>query len=396
MPFVAFLDPEYDLAVTDPNFLRLGQDLIRTPHMSRSMLSLVRTWRRYFLVHRNYLTFRERAYFEHDPQGHRLSLEAFWHGDEENSFLTVFRHFDSASVMPGFVGEIPQKLWVLDYPILERIYYGLVVNFDVFGNFTHQLMTRLYMDYLRMEAEDNALSFFPPETRQKVRASWYRGAEAQLRLFLLHKLPNYQRGTSIAYQTQDPSSEQIMKMFEHFPQLKKSPDFLNRCKARPCRGEDGRSAETDQIEAQLRRLTSASGAFVGHMPDLAFLRVRNGGSGDGRAYSIIRNKAHTNVAFIFGEEWRRLKGDDTLTVVRGFTGSYPNFFFETAAPDIERFVEALLGVKSSGDFERFVSSYGVRRTSPKFWAASDWFNDHFSRTSPLEAGLFDLSRIHNH
>ncbi|MDT9136206.1 fatty acid cis/trans isomerase, partial [Escherichia coli] len=37
----------------------------------------------------------------------------------------------------------------MDYPLLERTYYQLVVNFDVFGNVSHQGQTRLYFDLIR-------------------------------------------------------------------------------------------------------------------------------------------------------------------------------------------------------------------------------------------------------
>ena len=55
--------------------------------------------------------------------------------------LTIYRHFDSASVHKGAFGDIP-KLWVIDYPLLERIYYSLVAGFDVFGNTAHQLLSK--------------------------------------------------------------------------------------------------------------------------------------------------------------------------------------------------------------------------------------------------------------
>jgi hypothetical protein len=45
----------------------------------------------------------------------------------------VFRNFDNATVVKGFVGAVPKTLWVMDYPMLERTYYELVVNYDVFG-----------------------------------------------------------------------------------------------------------------------------------------------------------------------------------------------------------------------------------------------------------------------
>ena len=86
-----------------------------------------------------------------------------------NLLMTIFRHFDSASVEKGLVGVFPKTGWVIDYPLLERIHYLLVAGFNVFGNAGHQLETRIYMDYLRMEGENNFLSFLPREKRKTIR-----------------------------------------------------------------------------------------------------------------------------------------------------------------------------------------------------------------------------------
>jgi hypothetical protein len=45
------------------------------------------------------------------------------------------------------------------------------------------------------------------------------------------------------------------------------------------------------------------------------------------AYTLVRNKAHTNAAFMFGESDRREHDKDTLTAYPGLLGSYPNYFF---------------------------------------------------------------------
>ncbi|MDL2425007.1 fatty acid cis/trans isomerase, partial [Pseudomonas sp. BAgro211] len=63
-----------------------------------------------------------------------------WAGND-NAVLSIFRQYDSASVRKGLIGGVPQTIWWLDYPLLERTYYGLVVNFDVFGNVAHQAQT---------------------------------------------------------------------------------------------------------------------------------------------------------------------------------------------------------------------------------------------------------------
>lgn len=64
---------------------------------------------------------------------------------------------------------------MLDYPLMERLVYNLVVNFDVYGNVGHQLLTRVYMDLIRMEAEEMFLSFLPPNQRLPLRKEWYQG-----------------------------------------------------------------------------------------------------------------------------------------------------------------------------------------------------------------------------
>ena len=73
----------------------------------------------------------------------------------------MLRHFDSASVVQGLLGEQPQTVMLIGYPLLERIHYLLVAGFDVYGSVGHQLTTRLYMDFLRMEGEMNFFAFLP-------------------------------------------------------------------------------------------------------------------------------------------------------------------------------------------------------------------------------------------
>ncbi len=369
--FVVFLNPDYDLSASDPQFLEQAKSLINVPEASNSPLTLPQLWRKYYESHRAYLSYREETYFQNDPAGLRVSLDAIWSGNTFSpvSALTVFRHFDSASVVHGFVGNTPKKLWVLDYQILERIYYNLVANYDVFGNVTHQLLTRLSMDYARMEAEDVALGFMPKEQRAEVRAGWYVGAGAQLSIYLGHSLPEQQRPSAIKYTSDDAAGELMAFLLERFPRFAKHIDDRN----------------------PLALLAKAKGGFVTWMPDVSFLRIE----GSDRVYTLIHNKAHDNVAFMFGEELRRNPDEDTLTVAEGMVGNYPNFFFRVADGDLSGFVDDLGRIDAQEDFQRIVEIYGVRRTSPDFWSMSDWFNDRFAAVQPIESGLLDLSRYEN-
>ncbi len=397
--FVAFVDPDSDASVIESSYLDESKEWLRLPAENRSKLTLGGLWLKYFVDWRRYVHFRADTYRKRDPQKLGPSLDDLWDGDgkNDNALLTVFRHFDSATVVKGYAGEIPKTAWVVDYPILERIYYDLVAGFDVFGNVTHQLSTRLYMDYLRMESEDLFLSFLPADTREPIRDSWYVGAAAQTKEFLQNRLTNLDIGTRVSFATDDPKRELIEKILAKVsPTVRGAPDLLNRCTKPPCK-RAGADTNERRAEDELRKLASVKRPFVRFAPDVAFLRVRldKNGTRD-LAYTLVHNEAHTNVAFMFDEDGRRNPDDDTLTVVRGFLGSYPNFFFDVKLGDLDDFVARLAAVDDEADFTALAVAYGVRRSSPKFWTTSDWVNEGYARTDPGEAGLFDLNRYGNY
>jgi hypothetical protein len=129
------------------------------------------------------------------------------------------------------------------------------------------------------------------------------------------------------------------------------------------------------------------------MPDVAFLRIRTGKSDvDDLAYTLIRNKAHSNVAFMFDEESRREHDEDTLTVYRGLIGSYPNFMFDVPISEVDGFTEALHQTSSEAEFSALARRYGVPRMHPEIWNRFQWFVDHGRRAAPIDAGVYDLNR----
>ena len=163
-------------------------------------------------------------------------MELFWKGQDrinaannyENDqwLLTIFRHFDSSSVVRGHQGTVPQTVWVLDYPIFERIYYNLVAGFDVYGNVRHQISTRLYMDNLRVESEDNFISLLPKYNKLKYRGAINKKAEKSLKSrnkYFHESLPaKYQFKTSDFYSQKD---ELLTKLYDIYNFQK--PNFQN-------------------------------------------------------------------------------------------------------------------------------------------------------------------------
>ena len=129
-----------------------------------------------------YYKARQEYYMSHNYEGQ--DYDAIWKGNRaaDTPVLTVYRHFDSASVHKGVLGALPRTMWVMDYPHFERIYYALVAGFDVYGTLGHQLAIRLYMDGLREEGESYFLGFMPAEKRKSMMASWYNGIQHHLLL----------------------------------------------------------------------------------------------------------------------------------------------------------------------------------------------------------------------
>lgn len=325
------------------------------------------------------------------------SMKLIWDGEgtNPNAALSIFRHFDSASVEFGFIGDYPETAWIIDYPQLERIHYLLVAGFNVFGNLKHQLNTRLYMDYLRMDGEDNFLSLIPVSHRQAIRNSWYQG----MRKGKEKDLGDSSLWTTIefvtGYQTDDPQRELYQHIEKRLAPVLARDDQINRCSTSPCTLTEGKSAK-NRADRAMQNISRVEGITLIAFPDVAFVRVHvDDTTENDLAYTIIRNKAYQNVASIFqdlkDDQYRNYE-DDTLSVLDWLEGSYPNFFFNVDISDIENFTKSYAALQSREEYEQFVSVYGVRRTDRSFWDTADWFQDRYAKEKPVLSGLFDLNR----
>jgi hypothetical protein len=395
--FVSFIDPDHDLSITDPTFLAQTQELLSLPAEYQGSLVPGSVYLAFARDQHRYLAAREQRYNAIDPENRGPALDWVWDGDgtNTNALLTVFRNFDNATVRRGWVGGMPKTAWVMDYPIFERIYYDLVAGFDVFGNLVHQVSTRLYMDHLRMQSENLFLTLLPSESRESLRASWYVGATRQLNYFYADDLRGLKHGTQVRYGPGAPMPQLIEQILARNPVVSGPSDTLNRCAKPPCERAGATPVER-AIETELQRLASVKGAWVAPLPQVSLLRVRVDASGrNDLVYSLVHNDSHANVAFMFGEDDRRIPADDTVTVVRGHFGSYPNFFFAVDAAEIAAFVDGMKAIRGDADLERFVDVYGIRRTDARFWATSDWLREDLIRAHPVEAGIYDLGRYGN-
>ncbi|HJH21024.1 MAG TPA: fatty acid cis/trans isomerase, partial [Pseudomonas lactis] len=139
-----FQDPDHDLYITDARYRGQATPLLAMPGQNDDVGSVLSLWLAYRDKRNQYEALRRDNYADLPAP----SWSTLWAGND-NALLSIFRHFDSASVTKGLIGEVPQTMWLFDYPLLERTYYQLAVNFDVFGNVSHQAQTRLYFDLIR-------------------------------------------------------------------------------------------------------------------------------------------------------------------------------------------------------------------------------------------------------
>ena len=397
--WVVFADPDAPLAGNSPAFLDAISDYLASPSEMGDNLKLLAGRKHYGELHKQYMEARQAQSMSRSPEPIEQALSYVWDGDgnNPNAALTIFRHFDSASVSYGFHGDYPETAWLIDFPLLERIHYLLVAGYDVYGNIGVQLNSRLYMDFLRMEGEDYFLSFMPAAEREAIRTGWYSGIRSGMENAEgLTSWFNHEYVTG--YQTDDPQREFYQYLERYLDPLSGGVDFMNRCDDLDCPVPDV-SPERLRVERAMRRAVELNGMMIQFMPEVALLRVRMGGDpADDQAYSLISNKAYKTVSSMFLSEKPGDQRDfayDTQTVVPFIVGSYPDFFYEVDFKDIDEFAERYTTLTTRDQYEQFVARFGVRRTDSRFWAASDWFNQRYRREKPLTSGILDLNRYQN-
>jgi hypothetical protein len=250
------------------------------------------------------------------------------------------------------------------------------------------------MDFLRIEGEINFLSYLPAKIREPMFKSWYIGdTEIQRES---RKLMN--RGTKVRYKTTNPKNELIEKVVKshilkstkiHFDPI----NYFSYGEKPPKMPKSFRTHQ-DYIQG-VRSLTAPGTGFVKHFTDhganLLHLRIifPNGKS---RVNTLVVNRWHDNVNSLFGEESRLDSSKDTIDIVRGSIGSYPNLFAVVRHNELADFFDLIANFDGSDIYMKKIEKYFISRSHPKFWETFDWFQRDFEKSEPLEAGLYDLNR----
>jgi hypothetical protein len=397
--WVVFFDPDKDLASNRPEFLDEMAEYLELPAEKGDILRIKKAWNEYAGHQRTYMNARQ-TWFEKMPEQDIASaMEYIWDGGgtNPNAALTIFRHFDSASVRNGFAGDFPESAWIIDYPMLERIHYLLVAGFNVYGNVGHQLITRLYMDFLRMEGEDNYLAFLPVGPRKEIMDSWYVGIRTGMDERIGGPMEWLDVEVVTGYQTDKPQLELYHHIENRLGPLTGGPNSLDRHEQATSTNVQT-STIAQQADNAMHAIADIKGEALRAFPDVAFVRIKTASPETDLAYTLIRNKAYLSVTSLLVDESKRDQRDyahDTLTVVRGTEGSYPNFFFVVEPEELEDFANRYVNIQTRDDYEHFVGIYGIRRTNDSFWETADWFQDEYAEQEPVQSGLFDLNRYAN-
>ncbi len=382
---IFFLSPDADPAVTDAHYLAaVAPDLDLPAEGEDRIEALSPAFEK-----------KELAYLRQQvPREKARTLADVWHGDGKNpnAVLTVFRHFDTAYVAPGALGGMPKTAWVMDYPIFERIYYDLVAGFDVYGNFAHQIGTRIYMNLLRIESEGQFLRFVPAADRPVIFGEWYRNRVAKA-LADIHATAYAGPETGIAYTNPGQAKQEFLNrlLIKELPPAVAGPREPIQWTDVPLSTDRSRA----RFEAAMRPLMNRVAPYVAVFPDTVLLRV-NTGNGENLAYTIARNRAHASVELIFSEGVELQPQEDTLQIVSGIVTSRPNFLLSVDEARLNEFTATCRALLSGDEsWACFLSTYGARRSDPTFLNTFDFFGTAMAASDPLGAAVLDLSRYGN-
>jgi len=150
---------------------------------------------------------------------------------------------------------------------------------------------------------------------------------------------------------------------------------------------------TSHIKA-LQELQSVRGGGLRHFPNVANVLVTRQGT-PLEVISVIHNKAHANISSLLDEEAARLPEEDSLTLVKGVLGDYPNVLMRVEEKAFMEWAEQVSTLNTAEDYAALLSRFGIRRTHPDFWFVSDSIANLNALDRPRESGILDYNRLEN-
>lgn len=391
--WVMFLKPEADPSVQTPGLGMQWLMLRNGPHFEQEISADFSNNTRYQDAFETYLR-------KIRPAG--LGVNDIWTGNgDPNARITVFRHDIIASAHKGWVGGRPLTTWVLSYSNFERLFYNLVVNYRVWGAPLHKVRTWDLMREIRIEGEELFTTLLPETYRWDLRNQWTRSwGRPEMKI---HEDRSYGRGSLVKITDQaDPVGDLLAQVNQHLGAHRSElDDSLNQPlspgqrppNALPALQTADRSRA--DFEQALRLLTARHDRhYATALPANTYLRLTDEVSGDQHVYSVITNRAFLHHQSPLGSGSRRVPAEEDISIFPGIVGTHANLFVDLKLRDASRFLTDLYNLRA-GDFEKFRSTWGLKRSSPDFWPFMDWMTSWAEQADPINGSRLDLSQYDN-
>ncbi len=122
--------------------------------------------------------------------------------------------------------------------------------------------------------------------------------------------------------------------------------------------------------------------------NVVYIRIRKNDGSDAVVTMVI-NRWHDSVNFMFKESSALNAKKDKADFLKGFRGSYPNYFIDIPQDDLPEFFHILANLEDLGMDEglKLFEKFGVNRSNSDFWEKYDWFQARFVKDQPVQSGV---------
>lgn len=382
--WVLFLDPSRDVMVQNRSVYKKISSEIEFPSLIGDDFDPLVSFRKKYWE-------SVRTKFAELEKGDPLNLNSIWKGRgvNNNAANTVFRHFDSATVLKGLRSHTPKTIWVLDYHVFESIYYNLSAGYNVFGPLLHQLNSRMFMEVSRVASEDLFLSFLPEQQRLTLRQTWNQPSppdkESFVKQFVDFVTEGVREKLSQSYSFEGTKVKSAIRFTGH----NSKEEFLEliRSKVLAKRQYSPESKER-RYRHLIRELEALPVNVIQRLPEAIIVLME----GSQQLWTLIHNKAHYNIAMILFENERRNVQDDSLSVIEGVGTSYANLIFQIPEGAESEFISSIKSLENQMDVIKFYRRFAVSRKDPNFWNVYNKITDLTYQPLTGERGPLDLNR----
>ncbi len=322
----------------------------------------------------------------------RSAITDIWGGSDFGGMpaLTSMRHDDNTYQVPGLAGGFPDRCVVSDLVGMERRIYLASTNYDTFTGVGDLMSIRMDFSNARLRTELSYLRFLPQDAREAELGKLYKlGAKDPQ---VMANLPaDLDFPSQIQYKTDNCREEFMAKVVEHLRGKAPVDDAIYRPgKDQQQPSETIKAMRLIGTKADELRKAGVAG-FKQYLDSHSVIRIES----DTKApymYSMCVNWDIGRLSYA-GEIFERPPVKyDTVMVLDGVTGAFPNYMFNVKESEVMEFATALTDAGTEEKFLDVNRRWGVARTNPKFWQIFHSMEAFVRSRDPRSAALLDCSR----